>query len=113
MKHLGNVKQFHWLEGEVVCMCVYFYKHVCGVLVAQSVCVCCSFVFHSLKLHGLWPARFLCPWNSPDKNIGVGCDSLLQGIFLTQEVNPGLLHCRQILYHLSQLGNPIFINGFN
>ena len=46
MKHLGNVKQFHWLEGEVVCMCVYFYKHVCGVLVAQSVCVlliCVSF----------------------------------------------------------------------
>ena len=79
MKHLGNVKQFHWLEGEVVCMCVYFYKHVCGVLVAQSVCVCCSFVFHSLKLHGLWPARFLCPWDSPVKNTGLGCHDLLQG----------------------------------
>ena len=31
--------------------------------------------------------------------------SLLQGIFLTQGSNPGLLHCRQILYHLSYQGN--------
>ena len=40
----------------------------------------------------------LCPWDSPDKNTGVGCQSLLQGIFLTQGLNPGVLHCRQILY---------------
>ena len=32
---------------------------------------------------------------------GVGFHSLLQGIFLTQGSNPGLLHCRQVLYHLS------------
>ena len=41
------------------------------------------------------------PWNSPGKNIGVGCHFLLQGIFLTQELNLGLLHCRQTLYRLS------------
>ena len=35
------------------------------------------------------------------KNTGVGCHSLLQGIVPTQELNPVLLHCRQILYHLS------------
>ena len=35
------------------------------------------------------------------KNTGVGSHSLLQGIFPTQELNPGLLHCSQILYHLS------------
>ena len=35
------------------------------------------------------------------KNTGVGGHSLLQGIFLTQESNLGLLHCRQMLYHLS------------
>ena len=35
------------------------------------------------------------------KNNGVGSLSLLQGIFLTQESNQGLLHCRQILYQLS------------
>ena len=44
------------------------------------------------------PARPLCPWNFPGKNTGVGGHSLLQGIFLTQGSNPGLLHCRQILY---------------
>ena len=37
----------------------------------------------------------------PGKNIGEACHFLLQGIFLTQGSNPGLLHCRQILYHLS------------
>ena len=29
----------------------------------------------------------------------MGCHSLLQGIFLIQESNPGLLHCSQVLYH--------------
>ena len=42
-----------------------------------------------------------CPWNSPGKNTGGGCHFLLQGIFPTQGLNPSLLHCRQILYHLS------------
>ena len=51
------------------------------------------------------PLGFLCPWNSPGKNTGVGCHSLLQGIFPTQGLNLGLLHCRQILYHLSHLGS--------
>ena len=34
----------------------------------------------------------------------MGSYSLLQGIFLTQGSNPDLLHCRQILYHLSHQG---------
>ena len=55
----------------------------------------------SLRPHELQSARLLCPWNSPDKNTGVGCDSLIQGIFLALGLNLGLLHCRQILYHLS------------
>ena len=45
-------------------------------------------------------------WNSPGQNAGVGSLSLLQGIFPTQELNPGLLHCRQILYQLSHKGRP-------
>ena len=40
------------------------------------------------------------------KNTGVGSLSLLQGIFPTQELNQGLLHCRQILYQLSYQGSP-------
>ena len=39
--------------------------------------------------------------NSPGKNTGVDFHFLLQGIFPTQGLNPGLLHCRQILYCLS------------
>ena len=51
----------------------------------------------------LWTVahQALCPWDSPGKNTGVDCHFLLQGIFLTQEWNLGLLHCRQILYQLS------------
>ena len=63
-----------------------------------------------LRLHGLQPTRLLCPWDSPDKNTGVGSHSLLQGIFWTQGVKPclllHLLHCKQILYHLSHQGRP-------
>ena len=40
------------------------------------------------------------------KNTGMGSLSLLQGIFLTQELNLGPLHCRWILYQLSYLGSP-------
>ena len=41
------------------------------------------------------------PWNSPGQNTGVGSLSFLQGIFPTQGSNPGLPHCRQILYQLN------------
>ena len=49
--------------------------------------------------------RLLRPWDSPGKSTGVGCHFLLQGIFLTQGSNLGLLHCRQTLYPLSHQGS--------
>ena len=55
---------------------------------------------------GLQPASFSVHEDSPGKNTGVDCHALLQGIFPTQESNPGLRHCRQILYHLSHQENP-------
>ena len=51
----------------------------------------------------LWTIK---SWNSPGQNTGVGSLSLLQGIFPTQGSNPGLLHCRWILYQLSHKGSP-------
>ena len=45
----------------------------------------------TLQLHGLWPARFLCPWDSPGKDTGVGYHFLFQGIFPTQGSNPHFL----------------------
>ena len=44
----------------------------------------------TLQPHGLWPARLLCPWDSPGKNTEGGCHFLLQGIFPTQGLNPHL-----------------------
>ena len=58
--------------------------------------------------HGLYPTRLFCPWDFPGKNTGVGCQALLQGIFPTQGLNPGLPHCRWSLYRLSQQGSPPF-----
>ena len=49
--------------------------------------------------------RLLCPWDSPGKSTGVGCHSLLQGIFPSQGSNLGLPHCRQILYCLRVRGD--------
>ena len=45
-----------------------------------------------------------CPWDLPGKSAGLGCHFLLQEIFPTQGSNLGLLHCRQMLYHLSHQG---------
>ena len=44
------------------------------------------------------PSRFLCQWDSPGKDTGVGCHALLQGIFPTQGWNSHLRHCRRSLY---------------
>ena len=54
-----------------------------------------------LRLQGLYS-----PWDSPGQNTGAGSLSFLQGILLTQGWNPGLPHCRWILYQLSHRGNP-------
>ena len=59
----------------------------------------------SVMFDSLWPKGLYSPWNYPGQNIGVGCFSLFGGIFPTQGLNSGLLHCRQILYQLSQNGN--------
>ena len=53
----------------------------------------------------LWSYGLYSPWNSPGQNTGVGSLSLFQGIFPTQGSNPGLPHCRWILYQLSHKGS--------
>ena len=82
-------------------------KHLCAVL---SAVLSCSVVPESLQPHGLYSARLLCPWDSLGKNAGVGCHALLQEIFPIQGSNPGLPHCRQIIffffYCLSHQGSP-------
>ena len=60
---------------------------------------------HSIVSKSLQPHGLCSPWNSPGQNNGVGRLSLLQGIFPTQELNPGLPHCRRKLYQLSHKGS--------
>ena len=84
-------------------ICGYTGVHICvksvKVLVAQSCLILCDPMDCSppgSSVHG----------DSPGKNTGVGCHALLQGIFPTQGSNPGLLHCRWILYRLSHQESP-------
>ena len=60
-----------------------------------------SVVSNSLRPHGLYN-----PWSSAGQNARVGSLSVLQGIFPTLGLNPGLPHFRQILYCLSHQGSP-------
>ena len=71
---------------------------------APQECESCSVVSDSLQPCGLYS-----PWNSPSQNTGVGSLSLVQGFeprIWTQDLNPGLLLCRWILYQLSHKGSP-------
>jgi len=77
----------------------WIYCFLCSIAICD--CESCSVVSNSLWPHGLYS-----PWNSPGQNTGVGSHSLLQRIFPTQGWNPGLPHCRQILYQLSHKGSP-------
>ena len=80
--------------------------------VSKQASVSRSVVPDSLWPHGLQSTRLLCPWDFPGKDSGVGCHFLLQGIFPTQGLNLGLLHCRQMLYWLSYKGSPIWAMVF-
>ena len=92
LRNLDDLKQLY------VCVRVWMCTRTCPHMLSSSV------VSDSLQPHGLQPARLLCPQNFLGKNTGVDCHSLLQGIFLTQGLNLGLLHCRQFLCHLRHRG---------
>ena len=81
---------------------------------AQSPRVLCSVVQSCPTLRPMDcspPGSSVCG-DSPGKNTGVGCHVLLQGIFPTQGLNPGLRHCRRVLYHLSHRRSPYRL-GYN
>ena len=83
-----------WLFMQISQMLIYY---LC--LVAQSCLTLCNSMDCSppgSSVHG----------DSPGKSTGVGSHALLQGIFPTRGSNPGLPHCRRILYCLSHQGSP-------
>ena len=90
------------------------------VIKYQLYFLCCTICPHSFYIlhivvesesrsvlsNSLRPLGLYSPWNSPGQNTRLGSLSLLQEIFPTQGLNPGLLHCRWILYQLSHKGSP-------
>ena len=106
------VTQISWLPVHIEVMFTLYWGllSVHRLIFSESERVSCSGMSDSLWPHGLQPTRLLCPWDSPGKNTGVGCHSLLQGIFPTQRSNLGLLHCRQILYPLNHQGSALPTN---
>ena len=71
----------------------YFSNHTChkySAVLGRS-------VTDSLGPRGLWPARLLCPWDSPGKSTGVGCHALLQGL--------SALHSTKPVYPVEQLSS--------
>ena len=110
LSHISDLpSKFFWVQGESSHKHLFFSMMSSTGLIADlrsppvvSVCVCVcvnhSVMSDSLRPHELQATRLLCPWNSPGKNTGVDCHSLLQRIFPAQGSNSGLL---QILYRLS------------
>jgi len=77
----------HALATEPHSPCIHTHTHThthtCACIFTWR-CQVSSFEFNSLQLYVLQSTRFLCPWDSPVKNTGVGCCALLQGIVLDQ-----------------------------
>ena len=90
-------------------MKLFIYRDVCVCVCVCVLCVRHSIMSDSLRPYGLYSTRLLCPWDSPGKNTGAGCHSLLRGIFLTQGLNLRLLHHRHILYNLGHQGRDVKI----
>ena len=97
-----------------VCTLSFFVSFYIRYIFASFVCFeMFSFLIDLVNLHLVeWNWKllnhvrlFTNPWTS-GQNSGVGSLSLLQGIFPTQGLNPGLPHCRQFLYQLSHKGSP-------
>ena len=95
-----------FLSGYPASVTTVFFHSFCCVCVCSHSVICDPLDYIQIGS--------LCPWDSLGKNTGVGCHSLLQGIFPTQELNaclPCFLHCRRILYLLKEWGRPSGCSG--
>ena len=95
---LTSLSPCAWISASPSCSCLFLqiqlpdpltFCHPPTIQWKKSGSVSHSVMSDSLRPHGLKPARFLHPWNSPGKNTGMGCYLLLQGIFLTQGLKQG------------------------
>ena len=111
-----NQENVHFLKSKVrsykilfLRECIHFFHPLSIYTSVQEVfaeaCLC-VYESHSVVSDSLCPHVLYSPWNSPGQNTGVDSLSLLQRIFLSQRLNPGLLHCGQIIYQLNHKGSP-------
>ena len=84
-----RVDHTHFLSSMYLCLASLLNKLFLCVL--SDLCVLVAELCPTLQPHGLYPTRIICPWTCPGKNTGVGCHTLLQGIFPTQGSNLCLL----------------------
>ena len=109
LKSMGSQRVGHDWETNTylltLILCQALYWRLCCAGPSHSV------MSDSLWPHGLQPSRPLCPWGFSRQEYWRGCHALLQGIFPTQGSNPGLPHCRRILYRLSHKGSPYWRLG--
>ena len=75
--------------------------YICPIPISRFISVLCGNLSesHSVMSDSLRPHGLYSEWDSPGQNTGVGSLSLLQGLFATQGLNPGLPHCRRIFTH--------------
>ena len=97
-----QIVNIHWITKKAR----EFQKNIyfCSLTMLKLLAVCSespSVMSDSLRPQGLYN-----PWNSPARILEVGSLCFLQAIFPTQGWNPGLPHCRRILYQLSHEGSP-------
>ena len=91
------------------CVCIFYTHTHTHSLTYES--FCCTPWANKVKVAQSCPTLrdpmdFIVHGILQARSTGVGSLSLLQGIFPSQRLNPGLLHCRQILYQLSHKGSP-------
>ena len=96
-KKNASIKTYIYVCWNIYLLVFCGYTFSTGILKSYSI-----ETFDCLQLHELYsPPGSSVHGDSPGKNTGVGCLALLQGIFPNQGLNPGLPHCRWILYCLS------------
>ena len=107
---LKSLLQYHSSKASILWLSAFFMVQLSHpyMTTGKTVTDYTNLCWHSKKLKVTWLCLTLCdsPWNFPGKNAGVGCCSLLQGIFSTQGLKPGLPHYRMILYQVSHQGSP-------
>ena len=109
LRFMGSQRVGHDWATDLIwsdtCLYICIYVCVC-VCVLDCVCVTQSCPTHCNPMDRSPTPGSSVHGDSPGKNMGVGCHALLQVIFPNQGSNPGLQHCRWILYHLSHQGSP-------